>query len=153
MLKYSLPLSSLIDSKGESTGIFKETLSVTIPVKVKRICLEQPYFAITKENNKSPGTQNLLESISCRGLKSSAICFANSLGSVEPGKLADLVVVKGNPVVDIKTTRHIRYVIKEGVVHDPEVLLRSAEGKIGPVGPDDHKDWELVINPLRTARY
>jgi len=82
-----------------------------------------------------------------------ALGIEDKLGSVEPGKLADLVVVKGNPVVDIKTTRHIRYVIKEGVVHDPEVLLRSAEGKIGPVGPDDHKDWELVINPLRTARY
>jgi len=74
-----------------------------------------------------------------------ALGIEDKLGSVEPGKLADLVVVKGNPVVDIKTTRHIRYVIKEGVVHDPEVLLRSAEGKIGPVGPDDHKDWELVL--------
>ena len=41
--------------------------------------------------------------------------------------------------------------VKEGVVHDPQTLLRSAKGKIGPVGPDDHADWELKIKPLRMA--
>jgi len=43
-------------------------------------------------------------------------------------------------------------VLKEGVVHDPEALLLSAEGKIGPVGPGDHANWELKIKPLRTEK-
>jgi imidazolonepropionase-like amidohydrolase len=71
------------------------------------------------------------------------------LGSIEPGKLADLVVVRGNPLDDIKVARNVRFVIKDGEVHDPESLLRSAEGKIGPAGPHDHADWELKIRPLR----
>ncbi len=71
------------------------------------------------------------------------------LGSIEPGKLADLVVVSGNPLEDIKVARNVRYVIKDGVVHDPQALLRSAEGRIGPVGPDDHADWELQVRALR----
>ncbi len=78
-----------------------------------------------------------------------ALGVDDRLGSVEPGKLADLVVVRGNPLDDIKAARNIRLVIKEGIVHDPNVLLRSAEGKIGPVGPEDHTDWELHIKPLR----
>ena len=78
-----------------------------------------------------------------------ALGIEDKLGSVEPGKLADLLVVSGNPVDDIKAARNVRFVIKDGVVHDPEVLLRAAEGKIGPVGPDDHADWELQIRPLR----
>jgi imidazolonepropionase-like amidohydrolase len=78
-----------------------------------------------------------------------ALGIEDKLGSVEPGKLADLFVVSGNPVDDIKAARNVRFVIKDGVVHDPEVLLRAAEGKIGPVGPDDHADWELQIRPLR----
>ncbi len=78
-----------------------------------------------------------------------ALGVDDKLGSVEPGKLADLIVVTGNPLDDIKAARNIRFVIKEGIVHDPKVLLRSAEGKIGPVDPDDHSDWELHIKPLR----
>lgn len=78
-----------------------------------------------------------------------ALGIEDRLGSIEPGKLADLVVVRGNPIEDIKTARNIRYVVKQGVVHDPDVLLRSAEGKIGPTGPDDHADWALKIKPLR----
>jgi len=75
----------------------------------------------------------------------------DQLGSVEVSKRADLVVVRGNPLEDIKATRDIRMVLKDGVVHDPETLLRSAEGGIGPRGPDDHADWELTIQPLRAV--
>jgi imidazolonepropionase-like amidohydrolase len=79
-----------------------------------------------------------------------ALGVAEKLGSIEVGKLADLYVARGNPLDDIKTARNVRFVIKSGVIYDPESLLKSAEGKIGPAGPDDHADWELQIEPLRT---
>jgi len=78
-----------------------------------------------------------------------ALGIDTSLGSIEVGKLADLVVVGGNPLADIKAARNVRFVIRDGVVHDPKALLLSAEGKIGPAGPHDHADWELQIRPLR----
>jgi hypothetical protein len=71
------------------------------------------------------------------------------LGSIEKGKLADLFVVRGNPLDDIKAARDIRLVIRDGIAYDPAELLQSAEGKIGPAGPNDHADWELEIRPLR----
>lgn len=40
------------------------------------------------------------------------------LGTVEPGKLADLITVKGNPLVNIKTTRNVDVVIQNGKVLD-----------------------------------
>ena len=91
-------------------------------------------------------------------LKAATINGANALGiedkigSIEPGKLADIFVIKGNPFEDIKVTRNIKLVIKGGVIHYPEMLLKSAEGMIGPQGPDDHDDWELHIEPLRPAK-
>ena len=80
-----------------------------------------------------------------------ALGVADKLGSIEPGKLADLLVIKGNPFEDIKVTRNIKLVIKGGVLYYPEILLKSAEGMIGPQGPDDHGNWELHIEPLRPA--
>ena len=78
-----------------------------------------------------------------------ALGVADKIGSIEPGKLADLFVIKGNPLEDIKVTRNIKLVIKGGVIYEPEILFKSAEGSIGPKGPDDHGDWMLRIEPLR----
>ena len=47
-----------------------------------------------------------------------AVGKAKDLGSVEPGKLADILVVEGNPLDDIGTTKSIRMVIKEGQILD-----------------------------------
>ena len=63
--------------------------------------------------------------------------------------LADLIVVHGNPLEDIKAARDFSPVVKHGIVHEPRELLRSAEGMIGPSGPDDHADWELHVRALR----
>jgi imidazolonepropionase-like amidohydrolase len=71
------------------------------------------------------------------------------LGSIEAGKLADLYIVRGNPLDDIKVARDIKLVLKDGVVFNPAELLQSAVGKIGPTGPNDHADWELEIRPLQ----
>ena len=79
----------------------------------------------------------------------SSLDIADKLGSIEVGKLADLYVARGNPLEDIKTARNVQFIIKAGVVYEPAALLKSAEGKIGPSGPDDHADWEFSIEPLR----
>ena len=46
------------------------------------------------------------------------------LGSIEPGKLADLVILEENPLDDIRNTRSIRYVVKNGVVYSGEDASR-----------------------------
>jgi imidazolonepropionase-like amidohydrolase len=89
----------------------------------------------------------LLKAATINGAR--ALGVDDRLGSIEAGKLADLFVVRGNPLDDIKATRDIKFVFKDGVAHDPVELLQSAEGKIGPAGPDDHAGWELEIRPLR----
>lgn len=43
--------------------------------------------------------------------------LSKDLGSLEVGKMADLVILERNPLEDIKNTRSIRYVMKNGVLY------------------------------------
>ena len=40
----------------------------------------------------------------------------NELGTIEPGKLADIIVVKGDPLFNITALAHVETVVKDGVV-------------------------------------
>jgi imidazolonepropionase-like amidohydrolase len=52
-------------------------------------------------------------------------------GSIEPGKLAELVVVEGDPTADPSAIRHVRLVFKDGLGFDSEKLIGSVEGVVG----------------------
>ena len=41
----------------------------------------------------------------------------DKLGSIEAGKFADLIAVKGNPIEDISILENVEVVIKDGLVY------------------------------------
>jgi imidazolonepropionase-like amidohydrolase len=47
----------------------------------------------------------------------------HELGSLEPGKLADLVVFDADPTADVQNARRIRLVMKAGALHRRGALL------------------------------
>lgn len=50
----------------------------------------------------------------------------NKYGSVEVGKMADLVIINGDPLRNIREIRKVQTVIKDGKVYDPVALHKMA---------------------------
>ncbi len=53
------------------------------------------------------------------------------IGTLAVGKQADIVVVRGNPSVNIKDVRNVTLVFKDGVGYDPAKLIESIRGQVG----------------------
>ena len=53
------------------------------------------------------------------------------IGSIAPGKAADLVVVKGDPSKEIADVEKVEIVFKDGVGYDPQKLADSVRGLVG----------------------
>lgn len=62
-------------------------------------------------------------------------------GSISTGKNADLMVIKGDPIQDIRRTRTVHTVIKKGQVFDTSTLLDSVRGKLGPADASENERW------------
>jgi imidazolonepropionase-like amidohydrolase len=53
-----------------------------------------------------------------------ALNQGGNLGSIEKGKLADLVILTDNPLVNIHNTRKIDVVMRGGIASTPASLLK-----------------------------
>jgi len=57
--------------------------------------------------------------------------LTDRIGSIAPGKNADLMVVKGDPSKTIADIQNVEIVFKDGVGYDPSKLLESVKGRYG----------------------
>lgn len=56
---------------------------------------------------------------------------ADRIGTIAPGKLADLVVLRGDPSANINDIEQVELVFKDGVGYDPTKLIDSVRGSVG----------------------
>jgi CubicO group peptidase (beta-lactamase class C family)/imidazolonepropionase-like amidohydrolase len=61
----------------------------------------------------------------------------HDLGSIEPGKLADLILIDGDPVANISDVRRVVLVVRDGVRHDPAAIYRALGMQPCCEEPDD----------------
>src|SRR5579883_3102774 len=56
---------------------------------------------------------------------------ADHIGTVAPGKAADLLVVRGDPATHIQDVENAELVVKDGIAYDAQRLFESARGTVG----------------------
>ena len=53
------------------------------------------------------------------------------IGTLAPGKQADILVVRGDPSFDISALENVVLVFKDGIGYDPDKLIDSVRGSVG----------------------
>ena len=73
-----------------------------------------------------------LEAIKIATLNGSiALGFDKTIGTIETGKAADLLIIDGDPSKNISEIRKVQYVFKSGVGYNSKKLFDSVKGKAG----------------------
>ena len=60
-----------------------------------------------------------------------ALGFDKTIGTIEVGKAADVLVIDGDPSKNISDIRKVQYVFKNGIGYNSKKLFESVKGKVG----------------------
>ena len=73
-----------------------------------------------------------LEAIKIATLNGSiALGLDKTIGTIENGKAADLLIIDGDPSKNISEIRKVQYVFKNGIGYNSKKLFESVKGKVG----------------------
>lgn len=76
---------------------------------------------------------------------------SDHIGTIEPGRQADLVLVRGNPAARISDVRNIETVFKDGVGYDSDALIAASAGTVGEFRFRIFLRWPYNLFPLTIA--
>lgn len=140
LLKAPYEFASLVDSMGVSPDIeARAKSSFDLSLKVTKALHEAGIPLIVGTDLAVPGHTEFremelfvkagispLEAIKAATIVSARVFnLDKNLGTIEEGKLADLILVDGNPLENIIEIRKVKFVVKDGRMYDTAALWRT----------------------------
>jgi imidazolonepropionase-like amidohydrolase len=104
-------------------GAFRRALAAGLPIGWATDAPVVPHGLNAREfrTRVGLGEKPMSALVSATRINSEIIHWQDRVGTVETGKLADLVAVPGNPLNDISATERVGFVMKGGVVYRSEL--------------------------------
>ena len=98
---------------------FARAYEVGVPIMFGTDCGVCPHGSNAREfQYMAEAGMPVMEAIrSATSVPAKFLGVADRLGSVEPGKLADLVAVPGDPLADVTALQRVSFVMKDGVIY------------------------------------
>lgn len=98
---------------------FRRALAAGIPIGFSTDAAVIPHGKNAREliHRVRLGESPMAALVSATKVNAEIIGWSNRIGAVEAGKLADLIAVPGDPLVDIAVMERVGFVMKGGVVH------------------------------------
>jgi imidazolonepropionase-like amidohydrolase len=105
---------------------FKRALTADLPIGLATDAPVMPHGLAAREleYRVSLGEPAMHAIVAATSLNAEIIGMQDRVGSVTPGKLADLAAVSANPLTSIGSLRDMRFVMKGGVVYRDELSIR-----------------------------
>ncbi len=88
---------------------------------------DQRGYELLRESGLS--AEQAVQVVSWNGAR--VLGVSDKLGSVEKGKTADLVLLRGDLVADPSVIRNVVTVYKDGAAYDPTKLINAVRGRVG----------------------
>ena len=107
-------------------GAFRRALAAGIPIGFATDSSVIPHGKNAHEMTirVGLGESPMAAIVSATSLNAEIMGWSDRVGSVEKGKLADLVAVSGDPLKDITEMERVRFVMKDGVVYRNDEIGR-----------------------------
>jgi len=106
-------------ASAQSQRMFQHAVKIGVPIAMGTDAGVEPHglnaqeFSLMTTNGLAP--EQALLAGTARG--ADLLGISDQIGTLQPGKYADIVAVTGNPLLNIKSTEHPILVMKEGIVY------------------------------------
>jgi imidazolonepropionase-like amidohydrolase len=103
----------------QSQQMFQHAVKIGVPIAMGTDAAVEPHglnareFSLMTKNGMAPAEVLMAGTASGADL----LGLADQIGTLTPGKLADIVAVSGNPLADMHVTEHPVFVMKEGTIY------------------------------------